>query len=113
MPSLQVSVRPVLSPASLASRIRSETSDRELITDTGLTVRLPTGEDELAVLALPPEVALNTLLKRCAQSTSRSPQTFTQHDIEEIDTLLKSVAPLISGNLTAVCPNADMSRNFT
>ena len=72
-------------------------------------MRLPTGEDELAVLALPPEVALNTLETRSIHF--RSPQTFTQHDIGD-RYFLKSVAPLISGNLTAVCPECRHEQEF-
>lgn len=68
----------------------------------GLQFRLPTGEDEYAVMGLSQEEAVQELLKRCIQNVSENVNV--QNRTEEVQTAMEAIAPLIDLELDARCP---------
>lgn len=68
----------------------------------GLRFRLPSAEDEYAVMGLEPEDAESELLRRCIQDLPED------HDLDEsaerIQAAMESVAPIVDLELDAGCP---------
>ncbi len=62
----------------------------------GVRFRLPTGEDELAVLNLPPDAARSDLLNRCTLSEDADPAA--------VEAAMEAVAPLLNTEIAALCP---------
>jgi hypothetical protein len=73
--------------------------DGELRLSDGRRLRLPRGEDELALLGLPPEDAAATLLARCLLDGKPNPD-----DETTVLDVLEQAAPIIDADLDAVCP---------
>ena len=71
--------------------------DGRIETSDGISFRLPTGGDELAIVGLSPDDASSTLLERCI---GESP-SLEQDAFEE---LLDEIAPLLDLDLAASCP---------
>jgi hypothetical protein len=75
-------------------------------TADGISFRLPTGADELAVIGLPPERARFELLNRCIEHGSvESPEA-----AGALEAAMEAVAPLLSLELTAYCPECGAAR---
>ncbi len=68
----------------------------------GITFRLPTGEDECAVIGLTPEEAKAVLLERCVQSDSKSDELSKYSDI--VQNTMEALSPLVALELDAQCP---------
>lgn len=66
--------------------------------EDGARLRLPTGEDELAVAGLPPEEAARELFKRCLVDGSAGVTP------EIADQRIAEAAPVLDLDLDAVCP---------
>lgn len=64
----------------------------------GRTFRLPTGEDECAVLGLSLMEAENEMLKRCIVKGDPA------RDAESLQNIMKEMAPTLDLNLEALCP---------
>ena len=73
-------------------------------TPEGFRFRLPTGEDELAVMGMNPGKAESELLKRCI------PEENGNIDTESLQKEMKIVAPLADIELNAQCPECSMSQ---
>ena len=67
----------------------------------GYRFRLPTGEDECAVLGMSPEEAENELLKRCALEGDPI------GDTESLQRTMNDLAPLLDLDLEARCPECN------
>ena len=68
----------------------------------GLRFRLPTAEDEYAVMGLAPEDAESELLRRCIQAM---PEDFDpEESAERVQAAMESVAPIVDLELDARCP---------
>lgn len=67
----------------------------------GSRFRLPTGEDECAVLGISPEEAENELLRRCALEGDPT------GDTESLQRTMKDLAPLLDLDLEARCPECN------
>ena len=67
----------------------------------GRLFRLPTGEDEYAVLGMSPEVAESTLLARCVVEGNPS------KDHESLQRAMHSLAPVIDLDMDASCPDCN------
>ena len=70
----------------------------------GRRFRLPSGEDEVAILGMPAEEAESELLRRCV--IEGDPK---RNDVQ-LQTLMKKVAPLLDINIEAVCPECGESQ---
>lgn len=70
---------------------------------TGQKFRLPTGEDECAIVGLSPEQAVLALKTRCLLDKEES------HHFEE--DLFEQIAPLIETDMLATCPECEQSQN--
>ena len=68
----------------------------------GLQFRLPTGEDEIAVMGLAQEEAEQELLRRCILNASEDFDF--QNRAGEIEAVMEAIAPLINLELDAQCP---------
>jgi hypothetical protein len=68
----------------------------------GLQFRLPTGEDEYAVMGLSQKEAVQELLKRCIQNASEYMNILNR--TEEVQSAMEAIAPLIDLELDARCP---------
>ncbi len=64
----------------------------------GTCFRLPTGEDECAVLEIEPDRAINVLLQRCVINRQ------TQDDPDAIERAMEEAAPLLDLDMDARCP---------
>ena len=64
----------------------------------GVHFRLPTGEDELAVLGLSPDEAAHLLLKRCLLDGD------LEQDTARMQEAMQVIAPLMDMDLAACCP---------
>lgn len=64
----------------------------------GLQFRLPTGEDEMAVVGLPAEQAELNLLHRCIIEAERG------IDLDAVQRAMEEVAPVLNLDLDAQCP---------
>ena len=71
-----------------------------------LHFRLPTGEDECAVLHLPPEAAKRELLRRCLLSSNAT------KSLPKLEEILTKVAPLVETNLNCICPECKASQEI-
>lgn len=67
----------------------------------GLRFRLPIGTDELAVVGLEPDVALQELIKRCVLGSNESIGAI---EIDEVQEAMEDVAPILDRELEARCP---------
>lgn len=76
--------------------MQSPPADGIYQTAEGARFRLPTGIDELAVIGLPPQAARRALLKRCTVTEDADP--------DRIEAAMEAVAPLLSTELQAICP---------
>jgi hypothetical protein len=92
----------------LKESLKSDSTGNTLKTPFGFEIRLPTGEDELAVMTLPKEIAHQTLLERCMPSVDIA--SLTEAELETIDQLLETLAPLISASLSAKCPECHLEQ---
>ena len=68
----------------------------------GLEFRLPTGEDEIAVMGLSQEEGEQELLTRCIQNSPEGVNN--QNRVQEIQAVMEAIAPLIDLELDAQCP---------
>jgi hypothetical protein len=68
----------------------------------GLRFRLPTGEDECAILGLPPEKGERALLRRCLLEPTDGDADGSQSDA--VQAAMECVAPLVDLELGAQCP---------
>jgi hypothetical protein len=68
----------------------------------GISFRLPTGEDECAVIGLTPQEARAVLLERCVQSTTEHEDFSKYSDL--IQTTMEALSPLVDIELDAMCP---------
>jgi hypothetical protein len=82
--------------ADLASRTTAPNADGWYTVDANLAFRLPTGEDELAVAALPDEDAERALQNRCSRGSA---------DLLKLSEAMESVAPLLDVELETACPS--------
>lgn len=64
----------------------------------GRRFRLPSGEDEIAVIGISPEDAESELLRRCVIEGD------LKQSGDKLQTVMKKVAPLLDVNVEAVCP---------
>jgi hypothetical protein len=62
-----------------------------------MKIRLPRGEDELAVAAFPSELIGNALLSRCVPN-------FSQSDTERIGRVMEEAGPILSSDFPVQCP---------
>jgi len=67
----------------------------------GRRFRLPTGEDECAVLGMSPEEAERELLKRCMLEGDQT------RDTESLQRTMKDLAPLLDLDMEARCPECN------
>jgi hypothetical protein len=76
------------------------------ITASGVTFRLPTGEDELAMTGIAPEKAEAGLLERCILENK---------DLATADTVQKvmeEVAPMVAGSFDVTCPECNFMQQL-
>jgi hypothetical protein len=70
----------------------------EIVLDDGRRLRMPVGRDELAILGLPPEQAVATLLARCGVGDGADPEDIA------VAEALEQAAPILDVDLDARCP---------
>ncbi len=77
---------------------------------SGLQFRLPTGEDETAVLGLTSEEAETALVEKCLIDNDAT----TAHNWDDLQDAMGKVAPILDMDLNAQCPecNQDQSIHF-
>jgi hypothetical protein len=76
-------------------------SDGYFLLPDGRRFRLPTGEDELAVLGKTPDEATDVLLRRCISENR------LQSSNEDVLTAMSEVAPLLDMELIGRCPECE------
>jgi hypothetical protein len=86
-----------LSPSSTIEAVEALPNGVFQLSD-GCQFRLPTGEDECAVLGLSPDQAIARLLQRCVITASNSPEPV------QLQKAMSEVAPLLDLDLDTVCP---------
>ena len=91
-----------LSPASHNELGVSCLSDGTYQLKDGLSFRLPTGEDECAVIGLDQEQARALLLERCIQSVCDD-EVLLKHS-DAIQSVMEALSPLVDLELNARCP---------
>ena len=84
-------------PAALSSAA-SQDPDGTFLLPGGLRFRLPTGEDEMAVVGLPAQQAQQALLQSCIIESTDSV------DIDAVQQAMEDVAPVLDFDLDAQCP---------
>lgn len=87
--------------AEPSSSFRSEVcreADGTFVLPSGLRFRLPTGEDEMAVVGLPPEQAELALLHSCIIESKKGV------DLDAVQQAMEDVAPVLNLDLDAHCP---------
>lgn len=88
--------------ASLAGGVRNTSAsyqaDGTFLLPDGCRFRLPTAEDELAVIGMPPEDAAAALIIRCLLEGNSDTKG------QAVQALLDEVAPIMDTDLTARCP---------
>jgi hypothetical protein len=67
----------------------------------GCRFRLPTGEDECAVLGMSPEEAEKALLERCVVGSNQD------YDSEALQAAMRDIAPVLDMDMDACCPECD------
>jgi hypothetical protein len=82
-----------------ASQIAVPLPDGTFRTVDGVRFRLPSGEDEIAVAALPPEEAEQALLERCLVEAPMGANT--RAAVEEA---IEEIAPVLDLDLNTACP---------
>jgi hypothetical protein len=80
--------------AHAAGALAEPAPEGTFVTPTGSRFRLPTGHDELAVAAFPPETASQALMDRCLLSG----------DASGVEEAMEDVAPVFDLELQATCP---------
>ncbi len=84
----------------VAAQVATDTRpDTIFQTGDGWQFRLVTGDDELAVFGLAPDVARRALLERC----SHMPDPPDDATFDHIERHMEHIAPLVNVNLSAVC----------
>jgi hypothetical protein len=78
--------------------LNGKMSDFPFNTQNGIRFRLPTGEDEMAIMGMEPKNAEMELLKRCL------PRDIKEFDANTIQQEMLEVAPLADSELEAECP---------
>ncbi|MCG8327027.1 MAG: hypothetical protein MI974_05040 [Chitinophagales bacterium] len=81
-------------------------SDGSFQMKDGFHFRLPTGEDEYAVMNLSPENAKAALLKKCLYADP------TADSLMKLEEMMDKVAPLVETNLNGVCPECNTSQEI-
>ena len=96
---LNFSLVEVMESVAKRKRVRGliDLNDGYVKTAKGARFRLPTGNDELAVVGLSPDEAETLLLSRCAESDE------WQEERIDLENFLEQVAPLIDLELVARC----------
>lgn len=91
--------------ASLADGAKRTSAAHEpegtFLLSNGCRFRLPTGEDECAVLGMPSEDAGAALVRRCIVGED------TAADHEDVEASMAEVAPMLDVDLSARCPECD------
>lgn len=72
----------------------------------GTKFRLPTGEDEMSVSGLEPDIAEKELLKRCM------PEETSDYNHESLVHAMEEAAPLTIGDIEAQCPECSVVQMF-
>jgi hypothetical protein len=88
-----------LAPRQDGSELPQSMSDGSFQLSNGVRFRLPTGEDEIAILASSPETAERTLLRRCQLEDVEDATA-----LDAVQTAMDDLAPLIDLELDACCP---------
>lgn len=78
-----------------------ESPDGVFKSPDGCRFRLPTGEDECAVLGMSPEDAECALLERCVVESNQD------YDPEALQTVMRDIAPVLDMDMDARCPECD------
>ncbi|MGE5806268.1 MAG: hypothetical protein ACM34M_10780 [Ignavibacteria bacterium] len=81
-------------------------SDSVFNLENGAKFRLPTGEDELAVLVNSASEIEKELLKRCLVESNR------KDDLDCVEDILQNLAPLINFNFDVCCPECSAAQNL-
>lgn len=76
----------------------------------GTRLRLPTGEDELAVAALPPDEAMETLLRRCLDGGDG--EAGDPPSPAAVEDAMASAAPVVDADVDGRCPECGENATF-
>jgi hypothetical protein len=75
-------------------------------TPRGLRFRLPTGEDEMAVVSMDPDQAEAEMLRRCI------PEGTLKYNRDQLQKAMQEIAPLADAEIEAKCPECSVSQIF-
>lgn len=101
-----------LSDLLAAHRPAPVPSDGWYSTEGGIRFRLPTGEDELAIIGLTADEARLALLARCTGTDKATAATWTPSELQTLEDALERVAPLLNVDLSAVCPECGAAQRI-
>lgn len=85
------------------SQVESD-SDGTFRTASGVRFRLATARDEIEVSRMPQEEAARALASRCLVDTPVGTCTSNEELLAEVDSALEEVAPMLSVDVSARCP---------
>lgn len=77
-------------------------------TGGGMRFRLPRGEDEIAVIGLPPDAARLELMRRCAPDINVSDSAA----VAAVEVAMEAAAPLLNVDLSARCPECGAEQSM-
>jgi hypothetical protein len=89
-----------------AEHLNGNEGDFPFKTPAGINFRLPTGEDEMAVMGMEPLRAETELLKRCLPGETEN------YDADALQHTMQAIAPLVEADLEAECPECSVKQSF-
>ncbi len=98
---MDFSLEELISHVDSEAHQMEESSDGVFGSLDGCRFRLPTGEDECAVLGMSPEEAEKALLERCIVEPNQD------YDPEALQTAMRDIAPVLDMDMDARCPECD------
>jgi len=75
-------------------------------TDSGISFRMCTGDDELAVMGMEPKQAEEEIISRCLIKGNR------ENARKEIPKVMSQLAPLIDLDIDTICPDCETGQKF-
>jgi len=98
---MDFSLEELISHVDSEAHQMEESSDGVFKSPDGYRFRLPTGEDECAVLGMSPEEAEKALLERCVVESNQD------YDPEALQRAMRDIAPVLDMDMDARCPECD------